>query len=271
MRLDIYCRNKPNMLYVFRQLLLTNMKSNMIAWLTSTGLDEQRAELYLAALSKGEATAAELADEMKMRRTAVYDNLRVLETRGYVQVIKHGKRHVFVALHPKELQKRFDHLRDQLKDLLPDFLSHYAGSSALPFTQMFQGPQAAREVFEDILKTAKEEYLYFSPQLLTAQMLDKKYIKAWVERRIKKGISSRSLRVKGKVVSDPFFSEERKALRQIRYLPGQVDLKASIYLYGDNIGILSTRQENVACIIHSSDLAYSLRQIFELLWGISKT
>lgn len=247
------------------------MKSNLIGWLTSTGLDEQRAELYLAALSKGETTAAELADEMNMRRTAVYDNLRILQKRGYIQVIKHGKRYIFVALHPKELQKRFDHLRDQLKDLLPDFLSYYAGSSALPFAQMFQGPQAAREVFEDILKVAKEEYLYFSPQILTAQMLDKSYIKQWIERRIKKGISSRSLRVKGKSVSDPFFSEERKALRQIRYLPGHIDLKASIYLYGNNIGILSTRQEHVAYIIHSPDLAYSLKQIFEFVWGISKT
>ncbi len=246
------------------------MKSTLIAWLASTGLDEQRADLYLAALSKGEATAAEIADTVKMRRTAVYDNLRVLEARGYIQVVKHGKRSVFVALHPKELQKRFERLQGQLKDLLPDFLSVYAGSSALPFTQVFQGPQAARELFEDIINVAKEEYVYFSPQILAAQMLDKKYIKQWIERRIKKGISSRSLRVKSKLVADPFFSEERKALRQIRYLPGQIELKASIYLYGNNIGILSTREENSACIIHSPDLSFSLKQIFELLWSVSK-
>lgn len=246
------------------------MSASLLSWLVSTGLDAQRAELYLAALAKGEATAAELADQSKIRRTAVYDNLRVLETRGYIQVVKKGKRSVFVALHPKDLQKRFDHLRDQLKDLLPDFLSHYAGSSALPFTQTFQGPHAARELFEDLLKTAKKEYVYFSPPVLTAQMLDKNYIKQWITRRMKKGISSRSLRVKSKLVSDPFFSEERPALRQIRYLPGQVDLKASIYLYGDRIGILSTRKESAAWIIHSADLAYSLKQLFELLWGISK-
>ncbi len=246
------------------------MKSNLLSWLLSTGLDEQRAELYLAALAKGEATAAELADAMKMRRTAVYDNLRILEARGYIQTIKHGKRSAYVALHPKELQKRFENLRDQLKDLLPDFLSLYAGSSNAPFVQTFQGPHAAREMFEDILKVVKDEYVYFSPQLLMAQMLDKSYIKKWIERRVKKGIHSRSLRVQGKNVSDPVFSDEATFLRQIRYLPGYVDLKASIYIYGNNIGIISTRTENTAFIIHSPDLAFSLKQIFEFLWGVGR-
>lgn len=245
------------------------MKSNLLGWLLSTGLDEQRAELYLAALSKGEATAAELADAMKMRRTAVYDNLRILESRGYIQTIKHGKRATFIALHPKELQKRFEGLRDQLKDLLPDFLSLYAGSSNTPFVQIFQGQHAAREVFEDILKITKDEYVYFSPPLLTAQMLDKTFIKKWIERRVKKKICSRSLRVQGKNVSDPAFSEEAKYLRQIRYLPGYVDLKASIYIYQNNIGIISTYKEGAAFIIHSPDLAFSLKQLFEFLWSLS--
>lgn len=244
------------------------MKSNLLSWLKSTGLDEQRAELYLAALSQGEVTAADLADAVHMRRTAVYDNLRVLEERGYVRTVQHGKRKVFVVLHPKELKKRFDGLRDQLNDLLPDFLSLYAGESGAPFVQTFQGPHAAREIFEDILRAAKDEYRYFSPSVLTAQMLDKVYIKKWIERRVAKGLRSRSLRVPGKSVSDPVFNQEQAYNRQIRYMPGYVDLKASIYIYGNNIGIITTRKEGAAYIIHSPDLAFSLGQIFEFMWTI---
>lgn len=57
------------------------MKNNLIKWLLSTGLDEQRASLYLVLLSKGEAMAGELARESEIGRTAVYDNLRVMEER----------------------------------------------------------------------------------------------------------------------------------------------------------------------------------------------
>ncbi|MEI7741153.1 MAG: helix-turn-helix domain-containing protein [bacterium] len=247
------------------------MNSNLLSWLTKTGLDEQRAELYLATLSKGEATAAELADAMKMRRTAIYDNLRILESRGYVQTIKHGKRIAYVALHPKELKKRFDNLGDQLKDLLPDFLSLYAGKSKTPFTQTFQGPHAAREVLADILNVAKNEYVYFSPQSLTAQTLDRAYIKKWIENRVKKGLRSRSLRVQNKNVNDPLFTKEAEYLRQIRYLPAYVDLKTSIYIYENNIGLISSQNEGMAFIIHSPDLAFSLKQIFEFLWSVSST
>ncbi len=247
------------------------MKENLTAWLLSTGLDEQRAALYLAALSRGEASARDLAEEMKMGRTAVYDNLRVLEERGYVTTIYHGKRKVFVPTHPKELYKRFENQKEQLKDLLPDFLALYATKDTQPFVQLFQGPLAAREVYEDILRVAKKEYVYFSPPHLTQQTIDAAYMKKWIERRVHKGIHSRSLRVKSEesATIDPVFTEEAKFLRQIRYLPSYVQLKSSVYMYENNIGVISTKKEGTACILYSPDLAYTMRQLFEFLWGIS--
>lgn len=104
-----------------------------------------------------------------------------------------------------------DNQKQQLKDLLPDFLALYSAEGKQPFVQLFQGPFAAREVY----------------------------------------------------------NEESAYLRQIRYLPEYVDLKASIYLYGDNIGVIATHKEGAAFIVHSPDLAFSMCQIFEFLWGIS--
>ncbi len=246
------------------------MKSNLLQWLISTGLDEQRASLYLAALSKGETTAGELAQDISVGRTAVYDNLRVLEERGYVSVIRKGKRKVFIPTHPKELYKKFDGQRHQLKDLLPDFLALYSEKGLQPFVQLFQGPYAAREVYEDILATTKERYSYFSPSQLTLQVVDRAYIEDWVGRRVKKCIQSRSLRVKTQDVPDePLFNEEVNYLRQIRYLPSYVDLKASIYIYEKNIGVISSIKEGTSFIIHSQDLSFSFLQIFEFLWSIS--
>lgn len=246
------------------------MNNNLLAWLLSTGLDEQRAALYLAALSKGEATAGELATELKMGRTAMYDNLRVLEERGYIKTIRQGKRKLFVPLHPKELYKKFENQKEQLKDLLPDFLALYGNVSSQPFVQAFSGAYAAREVFEDILKVAKKDYVYFSPPDETVQTVDRDFIKKWIERRVKKGIMSRSLRVKSKSrIEDQLFNAEEPYLRQIRYLSGYVDLKSAVYIYENNIGVISTKKEGAAFIIHSPDLAYTLRQLFEFLWGIS--
>ncbi|MBI4240063.1 TrmB family transcriptional regulator [Candidatus Uhrbacteria bacterium] len=246
------------------------MKNNLINWLISTGLDEQRASLYLAVLSRGEATAGELARAISVGRTAVYDNLRVLEGRGYVHVINKGKRKIYIPIHPKELYKKFDNQRQQLKDLLPDFLALYSESGSQPFVQLFQGPYAAREVYEDILAITKERYSYFSPSQLTLQVIDLSYIKDWVHRRVKKGIQSRSLRVKAQdVVGESLFNDEANYLRQIRYLPSYVDLKASVYIYEKNIGVISTIKEGTSFIIHSADLSFNFLQIFDFLWSVS--
>lgn len=247
------------------------MKSNLLVWLLSTGLDEQRSELYLAALSRGEATAKELADDLKIGRTAVYDNLRALEERGYTKTIMNGKRKVFVPLHPKELYKKFENQKQQLKDLLPDFLALYADKDKQPFVQIFQGPFAVREVHEDILATTKKEYVYFSPQALALRTFsfDQAYIEKWIERRVAKGLHSRSLRVKSKDIPNaPIFNDETKYLRQIRYLPAYVDLKSSIYIYENNIGVISTQRDGAAVIIHSPEIAFSLKQLFEFMWGV---
>lgn len=247
------------------------MNAQLLQWLKETGLDEQRASVYLQTLSLGEATAKELSDQVGMSRTAIYDNLRVLEERGYIHVMHQGKRKVFVPLHPKELYKKFNQQRQQLKDLLPDFLAMFAEGSHQPFVQMFTGQHAAREVFEDILSVTKKEYTYFSPPNITYTMVEKKYIKEWVKRRVEKGIHSKSLRVKEReMLREPVFTQEKEYLRQIRYLPAYVDLKASIYMYENNIGIISTKKEAATCIIHSPDLAFSFKQIFQFLWGISK-
>lgn len=246
------------------------MKNNLVAWLEASGLDQQRSNIYITSLNLGEVTAKQIAKEVGIGRTAVYDNLRVLEEKGFIRSIRQGKRKVFVPLHPNELYKQFENRRQQLKELLPDFLALYAEKDTKPFAQLFQGPYAAREVYEDILRVEKNEYVYFSPSELTLQVVDRSFMEDWVKRRVAKKIRSKSLRVKSKVVpSAPIFNEENLYLRQIRYLHGYIDLKAAIYIYGNNIGVISTKKENSAFIIHSSDLAFSLKQIFEFIWQVS--
>ena len=225
---------------------------------------------YLRDLGQGEATAKQIAELVNVGRTAVYDNLRVLQNHGYVNMVRQGRRQIYLPLHPDELYRKFESQKQQLKDLLPDFLSLYAEKDSRPFVQAFQGHFAAREVYEDILRVAEKEYIYVSPSELTLQVVDRRFIEDWIKRRVAKGIHSRSLRVKAKIVpNQAIFNDEAKYLRQIRYLPSYVDLLASVYVYGNNIGVISTKREGSAFIIHSPDFAFTLRQVFDFLWTIS--
>lgn len=246
------------------------MKDHIQTWLEETGLDPQRATLYRSALSLGETTAKDLASATGLQRTAVYDNLRVLEQRGYVTSVRHGRRMVFIPLHPKELYRKFARQKQQLRDLLPDFLALYANKTRQPFVQLFEGPLGARAIFEDILLNANDDYVYLWPPQLTLATVDRSFLEDWVRRRVAKGIHARALHVKAhEVVNDPLFTDEAKYLRQVRYLPGHIELRAAIYVYGQNIGVIATKKESTSFIIHSADLAFDVRQVFDFLWGIS--
>lgn len=245
------------------------MTSNLLSWLLSTGLDEQRAKLYLLALNKGEAKASELAEQLGISRTAIYDNLKFLEQRGFLTKISEGKRQLFVPLHPDELYKRIDAQREQLKALLPDFLALFAAKAENPFVQLFRGKFAAREVYEDILRVAPSEYCYISDPAQTSRVVDRRYIKEWVARRVEKRIKVRAIRAyTDEPIIDPIFAENQKLLRQVRYLPPSMVIRSTIYVYGNNIGIISGTREKNSVIIYSPDLAFSGRQIFEMLWEI---
>lgn len=246
------------------------MHEDVYAWLTNSGLSSERAEMYLALLRRGEAGASELAKDISVKRTAAYDNLQALEKAGYITVVKHGKRFRFVPIPPKRIYEKFAERTKELKALLPSFVAIGQQDVGKSMVERFEGKYAAREVYEDILKTAKKEYLYLSPPELTLQTVDRAYIQEWIERRVKKGIHARSLRAPGKVIDKaPMFNDEAGYLRQIRFLPSYVDLKSTMYIYAGKVAVISTKKEGGSYILYSSDLAYTLEQVFEFLWSIS--
>ncbi len=249
---------------------MKSFNPNLLTWLLDSGLEEQRAKVYLTALSHGEAKAKDLAEATGLSRTAIYDNLRILVEQGYLHEIHEGKRKLYVPLHPKELYKKVNNHKRQLKELLPDFLATYADEGKQPFVQLYAGKHAAREIFDDILKRAPKEYLHISSPEVIYRAMEKRYIHEWVRRRVYRGIRSRSLRTQADTAHiTPIFDEEEKYLREIRYLPPHVSLQSAIYVYGDHVGIISSMNEESSCLIYSPNLAFTLRAVFNVLWDVS--
>lgn len=245
------------------------MNTHLHTWLHEAGMSKIQANVYLSALKAAEGTASDIAKQAGVSKTGVYDHLANLEKMGLIREIQAGKRKRFLALHPKELYKKQKAHTAQLKDLLPDFLSLYAQDSSSPFIQQFEGPHPGRHIFEDILESGASEYTYISSPETTYAAVDERYIKDWVDRRVKKGIRSRALRVPSKdMPTDKQFADSEAFLRQVRYLPSYIELRATIYVYGNNVGIISTRDEERAYLIYSPDLAFTMRSVLDLLWGV---
>lgn len=245
------------------------MNINLQIWLNGAGLSEIQSKIYLAALSAAEGNAQEIAKKAGISKTGVYDHLKNLESLGLIREVTSGKRKRYVALHPKELYKKQRAHTAQLKDLLPDFLSLYAQDSTSPFIQQFEGPHPGRHIYEDILSSGVSEYLYISSPETTYAAINKKFINEWIKRRVKKGIQSRALRVPSEnMPADKQYGNSEEYLRHVRYLPSYMNMKATIYVYGNNVGIISAQEEERAYLIYSPDFAATMTSVFDLLWNI---
>jgi sugar-specific transcriptional regulator TrmB len=247
-----------------------NMNEELITWLMDIGLEEQLAKIYLLTLSKGSCRASDISKELKLNRTAIYNNLDRLEELGYVIKIKICKQLLYSAISPKDLNRRMKVRMSRLEDLMPLFLMQSKNSDSEPVFQFFQGKDSARNVFEDILKVRPKEYFYISNPVETYKTLSRNYIEKWIEKRVKLNIHSKGIRtVKLESAADKVFSEEKPYKRTLRYLPANMSFGSTIYIYGDSVGIISSFKENRTIIIKSKDIAYTFEQFFNLIWQMS--
>src|SRR3989338_11524071 len=73
--------------------------------LKSIGLNKYERNLWVALLSKGSATAGELAEMSKVPRSRCYDVLESLTSKGFI-MLQTGKPLRYVSLPPREAMER---------------------------------------------------------------------------------------------------------------------------------------------------------------------
>lgn len=85
---------------------------DLAMYLHEMGLSEYEAAAYLALLSKGTATAKEVASSGEIPQSRVYDVLEKLETKGFV-VIQPGRPKKFGANEPARAVKQFGEYKEE--------------------------------------------------------------------------------------------------------------------------------------------------------------
>ena len=125
-------------------VLMASNQNTLESIRNSMDLNIYEAKVYTALLSRGIASAGELADISGVPRSRCYDVLESLEKKGFV-FMKIGKPIKYIGIEPKEvvetLKKKarmdqnhqfalFEELKnsetfDELKDMIADYIYHY--------------------------------------------------------------------------------------------------------------------------------------------------
>jgi sugar-specific transcriptional regulator TrmB len=230
----------------------------------------------LACLELGETSIVPIVKKVAYPRTTVFHLLEKLEKKRLIEIIQTAHRRFYAAYPPRKIltlyknkKTRIEGEIDSFKTILPELSRLYSLYPFQPKIRFYKGKEI-RDIYEEILKTPVNEIYYTGNINQLDEILGKRYLKNWIKRRIEKGILTKSIRIRGTESKIPLYQPTKEYLRAARYAPDTYKCPAHIYIYGDNVAILTSVKENFGIVITSRDFAMTMKAWFKELWKISK-
>lgn len=233
--------------------------------LSQLGLSPIEATLYEALVRGGVMTISNLAKTAQLYRPQVYKYLPKLIEKRLVLESRHGRRTVYSAESPHQLEKLADNVRHEVNAQLPGILAMYSVSTTRPIVQYFEGEQGIRRVYEDLVSTLKKGdsfYRYESPRNYKAI---RKYIPNEYKVRFRDNAE-----VDRYIITNEITKQKKlqRLGRWIKIVPAKYDLfdyDISQLIYGDKVAFIDFRS-HTATLIENPVFAEFQRKIFKLLF-----
>lgn len=244
------------------------MAENIKIILQETGLTKEQADVYLAGLELGESSVQHLAEKAKVKRPTAYLILDELMEKGLFSIVVRGKKRLFLAEDPDKLFASIKQKENQLKQILPELRSLYNIDVAKPKIRYYEGVNGAFAVYDDILASVSNgsEILSYTGIAGLYKDFSKDFAREFFQRRLARNISTRIIAID----SEESREWERKAsfeLRDIILIDGkEAPFFGDTEIYGNKIALISYKENFMAIVIESKEIANMQRFIFELAW-----
>lgn len=233
--------------------------------LEELGYKPHEVQLYLAALTMGEGTTTELSKQAGLPRTTVEGIAEHLQRIGLLNSYKKSREHCWVAANPQKLLIRLEERAAALKSIMPELQGIRYQREIKPTVRVFQNEEEIKHIMDDIIDTrhhiaaivAWDEWKEFS---------SKEYLESFIERRCKSFLKIKFLIAKTSA-GIALKSRDEKELRHTKFLPSQIEIKNSNYIYGNKVAIISlNKTQPNGIIIEDPDITHTMTVLFDCLW-----
>lgn len=245
------------------------------------GFNSNEIKIYLGLAEVGRAPAQALARRIKLPRTTVYSVLDNLVQRGLVSTDRKGAATFYAVNKPSALLRLLDRERQTLtekeralKELVsviePYFRSQHF---SIPKLKFFDGNENVKAMLYDFHRVWSESMKLRDAtpsQLTNWGYQDHTFVlhyRQWLEDSWKLRPPPDTICL---ISNDAHVEDELKGKvpgREIKRVPAQYDFSSTIWVWGDYIILIMTRQEpHYAFQLHDAVFAANLRLVFMLLW-----
>lgn len=235
--------------------------------LTSLGLTDKEAKMYIALYKLGKATAYQIAKEAGVKRPTVYALMDELRKKGLALVVPHEKNQVFIAKNPHEFiseyQMQFNKNAHDILGSLPTLTKPAEETGVI----VFKGSGTLAQGLSYGLHRTKEKQIY---AFYASVGKHAKVNPAYTEHAMQ--IHQLGLKLKCIIPSDSadevFRKDDKKYGFEIKKINHTLfSPNISVEICGDVVKIIFHKKKEVMTI-EEKELADFYKQIFMVMWRV---
>ena len=232
--------------------------------LTNLGFSDNEARVYLAALETGLASAQDIADKAKLKRTTTYSVLDVLVKKGFILKTQKEGKNRYVAENPDNLISIFENHQKELKKALPELKAIYNVEQVKPKVLFFEGEPGIKKIYYDTIEEKPDVILEWNTSEL--YKIFPGFPIEYLDLR-----RSRNIKAKRIAPNDKNWQERKKKdkddMSVTKLLPlEKYDIPVEINIYNNKVAFMSYGDE-MGLVIESKMIADAMRTIYKLFWN----
>jgi len=236
--------------------------------LRKLGLDEAEEKIYSYLLDHGQSTAGTIIEAVGLKRGNVYNILKRLADKELAEEFqKDGLMH-FRLNNPRAIEailRRQTATVEETKKLvteeLPELINRFNRANHKPNVRYFEGSEAVREIYDDILAQGRPLLLIRSPE---DDKVAPQEIRQFIRERIK-----RNIRVDAITPQHPKANQNPERDKTQLYHRTWVNSTSysepiEVDIYGDHLAFIDFSNETRSVIIENGRIADAMKKIFAL-------
>lgn len=237
--------------------------------LENIGLSEKEADIYLAVLQLGKALPAVLARKAGVKHSTFYKIIPKLKEMGLISETVFGKRKFLVAEDPQVyLEMKHKELRE-FEKTIPSLRILLDTATVKPRIVFYEGIKGIEKLYMETLREKKPILEFVSLENISPEIEfhSKNY---YIPQRVNRQIPIKII-VSGKMESELIkLKTESWALREVKIIDEKkFPIPLDCYIFGNNVAFALHRKDSepVGILIRSSEVATTLRSLFNFIWG----
>lgn len=237
--------------------------------LAELGLTKNKGTVYIAALEVGSGSVQDIAKKASLPRTTVHEILGYLSARGLIGFVNKGRTRIYTAEPPTKLKKILIEKEELIDDILPELALLFNTKGSKPKVRFYEGIEGIKTVFEDTLTVKNKTLLGILSMEDLYKIPGKRYMDNYVTQRVAAGIKLKVIRSQTKEIEEAWPASTTEN-RELHYASAEMIFPMTLYLYDNKVSIVGTQKENFGMIIESEDMYRTLKNMFEVMWEVTK-